>query len=171
MKHELQHKILEILSNCVDMTIATVRPDGAPQATVVSFVHDGLMIYFGCGAGSQKAANLARDPRVSITVTPPYGNWMQIKGLSMSGTASELAVPGEIAKVGQLMIDRFKALSSVTVFDEATVKLFRVKPDIVSVLDYTLGFGHTDVVKVEADDIAETLDTMRHHWLLPAEAP
>lgn len=171
MKHELQHKILEILSNCVDMTIATVRPDGAPQATVVSFVHDGLMIYFGCGAGSQKAANLARDPRVSITVTPPYGNWMQIKGLSMSGTASELAVPGEIAKVGQLMIDRFKALSSVTVFDEASVKLFRVKPDIVSVLDYTLGFGHTDVVKVEADDIAETLDTMRHHWLLPAEAP
>ena len=168
MKHELQQKILDILSNCVDMTIATVRPDGAPQATVVSFAHDGLFIYFGCGAGSQKAANLARDPRISITVTPPYGNWMQIRGLSMSGTATELSVPGEIAKVGQLMIDRFKALSSVTVFDETSVKLFRVKPEIVSVLDYTLGFGHTDVVKIEADDIAETLETMRHHWLLPA---
>lgn len=169
MKHGLQQKILDILSKCVDMTIATVRPDGAPQATVVSFAHDGLMIYFGCGAGSQKAANLAHDPRVSITVTPPYGNWMQIRGLAMSGTATELAVPGEIAKVGQLMIDRFKALSSVTVFDETSVKLFRVKPDIVSVLDYTLGFGHTDVVKVEADDIAEALETMRHHWLLPAK--
>lgn len=168
MKHELQQKILDILSNCVDMTIATVRPDGAPQATVVSFAHDGLMIHFGCGTGSQKAENLARDPRVSITVTPPYGDWMQIRGLSMSGTATELAVPGEIAKVGQLMIDRFKALSSVAVFDETSVKLFRVKPEIISVLDYTLGFGHTDVVKVEADDIAETLETMRHHWLLPA---
>jgi hypothetical protein len=28
-----------------------------------------------------------------------------------------------------------------------------------------LGFGHTDLVKIEADDIAETLDSMRHHWL------
>lgn len=168
MKHELQQKILDILSSCVDMTIATVRPDGAPQATVVSFAHDGLMIYFGCGTGSQKAENMARDPRVSITVTPPYRNWMQIKGLSMSGSVTELTVPGEIAKVGRLMIDRFKGLSSVTIFDEASVKLFRVKPEIVSVLDYTLGFGHTDVVKIESDDIAVTLETMRHRWLLPA---
>jgi hypothetical protein len=26
------------------------------------------------------------------------------------------------------------------------VRLFRVKPEVISVLDYTKGFGHTDLV-------------------------
>jgi len=166
MKRELQGKILDILSACVDMTIATMGPDGAPHATVVSFVHDGLLIYFGCAAGSQKATDIARDPRVSITVTPPYANWMEIKGLSMSGTAAPVTTEGEIGKAGKLMLDRFEMLSSMPIFDEASVRLFRVKPQIVSILDYTKGFGHTDVVRVGADDIAQTHETMRHHWLL-----
>jgi hypothetical protein len=34
MKYQLQQKIQDILDQCVDMTVATVRPDGAPQATV-----------------------------------------------------------------------------------------------------------------------------------------
>ena len=31
-----------------DMTIATVREDGYPQATAISYVNDGLAISFGC---------------------------------------------------------------------------------------------------------------------------
>src|ERR1700731_3853356 len=31
-----------------DMTIATVREDGYPQATAVSYVNDGLAVYFSC---------------------------------------------------------------------------------------------------------------------------
>ena len=60
MKHELRRKATDILARSMDMTVATVRSDGSPQATVVSFVHDGLLLYFGCGAGSQKAANISR---------------------------------------------------------------------------------------------------------------
>ena len=37
MKHELQQRTIGILSRCMDTTIATIRPDGSPQATV-SFV-------------------------------------------------------------------------------------------------------------------------------------
>jgi hypothetical protein len=43
--------------------------DGYPQATTVSYVSDGLTIYFGCGEASQKARNLARNTKVSLTVT------------------------------------------------------------------------------------------------------
>ena len=67
MDTALHAKILDILDRWPDMTVATVRSDGAPQATVVSFVHDGLRIYFGTGAQAQKAANIAREPRVSIS--------------------------------------------------------------------------------------------------------
>ncbi|MGI9422085.1 MAG: pyridoxamine 5'-phosphate oxidase family protein, partial [Hyphomicrobiaceae bacterium] len=63
MKHELNETILEVLSQCVDLTIAAVRPDGVPQATVVSFVHDGLLLYFACAAVSQKASDISNEPR------------------------------------------------------------------------------------------------------------
>jgi pyridoxamine 5'-phosphate oxidase-like protein len=166
MKQELQRKMIGILARCMDMTIATTRSDGSPQATVVSFVHDGLLLYFGCGAGSQKAVNISRDPRVSVAMTAPYENWLEIKGLSMAASATEVVVPSELTEVGRLMVQRFPQISAIQPSEAAPVKLFRVRPTIISVLDYSLGFGHTDLVKIEAGDIAETLDSMRHHWLV-----
>lgn len=170
MRHELQQKAIDILARSRDMAIATVRPDGSPQTTVVSFVHDGLLVYFGCAAESQKAENISRDPRVSITVTEPYESWMEIRGLSMAATAEEVTVPGELAEVARLMWQRFPQLSQIQPVGMASVKLFRARPTIVSILDYSLGFGHTDLVAVQADDIAETLGSMRHHWFVPAPA-
>lgn len=46
MKHKLQQMMIDILARCMDMTIATTRSDGSPQATVVSFVHEGLVLLF-----------------------------------------------------------------------------------------------------------------------------
>lgn len=152
METALHDKILSVLDRSPDMTIATVRPDGAPQATVVSFVHDGLDIYFGTGAGAQKAANIARDPRVSITVTAPYGDWLHIQGLSLSGVASTVTSAEELARVYALMVGRFPQLAAMSDRDRAETRLFRVVPTVVSVLDYTKGFGHTDLVTVGPAD-------------------
>ncbi|MCH4559149.1 pyridoxamine 5'-phosphate oxidase family protein [Mesorhizobium jarvisii] len=170
MKHVLQQRMIDIVERCMDMTIATIRFDGSPQATVVSFVHDGLLLYFGCGAGSEKATNIARDQRVSVAMTAPYENWLEIKGLSMAATAKEVVSPSELTQVGRIMVQRFPQISAIQPSEAAPVKLFRVRPTIISVLDYSLGFGHTDLVKIEADDIAETLDSMRHHWLVGTSA-
>lgn len=68
MTPEMRTKILELLARHNNMTIATVRPDGYPQATTVGYVNDGLSIYFGCGAQSQKAQNLARNNKVSAAI-------------------------------------------------------------------------------------------------------
>ncbi|TJW95485.1 MAG: pyridoxamine 5'-phosphate oxidase, partial [Mesorhizobium sp.] len=103
MKHKLQQMMIDILARCMDMTIATTRSDGSPQATVVSFVHEGLVLYFGCGAGSQKAMNISRDPRVSVAMTAPYENWLEIKGLSMAATATEVVLPSELTEIGRMM--------------------------------------------------------------------
>ena len=164
MKQAFQEKVADILSRCNDMTIATLRPDGSPQATVVSFVHDGLLIYFGCGADSQKARNIARDRRVSITVTPPYGSWSEISGLSISGAASAVTSPREKALVARLMVERFPQVAGFEERDEAAIRLFRVRPSLISVLDYTKGFGHTELVAVGPDDITESRGITRHHW-------
>jgi general stress protein 26 len=103
MKFQLQQKIQDILDQCVDMTVATVGSDVAPQATVVSFVCDGLIIYFVCGASSQKAVNITHDPRVAVTMTPPYGNWDEIEGLSIAGTAEAVTDAKEMSEIGGLI--------------------------------------------------------------------
>ena len=62
------------------MTVATNRPDGWPQATTVGYVNDGLKIYFLCSPQSQKAANLARDNRISLSIDHDVSDPMAING-------------------------------------------------------------------------------------------
>ena len=170
MKQATRERVTDILARCRDMTIATVRPDGAPQATVVSFVHDGLLIHFGCGAESQKAQNLAHDRRVSITVTAPYEDWMHIQGLSLAGAAGEVTLPREKDRITKLMLERFPEASTIPQPEPLSLKLFRVRPSLISILDYTKGFGHTDLIAIGADDIAESRASLRHQWAMCHES-
>lgn len=146
-------RLADILEKTPDLTIATLRADGWPQATVVSFVHDGPVMYFGVGADSQKAENIARDNRVSITVTPPYGDWMQISGVSMAARAVKVTDAAEQARAGELMFKRFPQaaeMGEAMNMEPGDMYLFRVAPEVVSFLDYTKGFGHTELYSVDA---------------------
>jgi len=144
----LKQEIISILDDANDMTIATVREDGYPRATTVSYVTDGLMIYFGCAANSQKAKNLARDSKVSLTVNLPYTSWNDIRGLSIGGRAERITNPQEVAQASQLMFEKFPQIARYAPAELEDIVLFRVTPEVISVLDYRKGFGHTDLVKV-----------------------
>ncbi|MGI9333400.1 MAG: pyridoxamine 5'-phosphate oxidase family protein [Gammaproteobacteria bacterium] len=148
-----------------DLAMATLREDGFPQNTTVSFVHDGMTLYFACGTDSQKALNLARDDRLSITMTAPYDSWTQIKGLSMSARARAVTEPDEIERIGQMMLERFPQISEIEGLEESDVTVFEVIPEVVSILDYTLGFGHTEFALVSEGDVAETRSAQTHIWL------
>lgn len=148
MSSELKHTLLSILKEGKDLTVATVRPDGAPQATTVSYASDGLSIYFGCGSQSQKAQNLARDGRVSMTVNLPYVDWSQIRGLSVFGRARRLTDPDDLVRAGELFFEKFPEIAQYVSGDEDAPCMFQVTPEFVSILDYSKGFGHTDLVRV-----------------------
>jgi PPOX class probable F420-dependent enzyme len=49
-------------------TVATLNPDGGPQTSVVWILRDGDTVTFSTTAARRKALNLARDPRISLTV-------------------------------------------------------------------------------------------------------
>jgi general stress protein 26 len=140
--------ILEILAGAYDMTIATVSPDGAPHAVTVNYVSDGLTIYFGTGADTQKARNIASRDKVALTVNLPYEKWEEIRGLSISGRAKRIADPKEIAKVGRLMLTKFPQGADFGPDDAASIALFSIAPEFVSVLDYRKGFGHAELIKI-----------------------
>jgi nitroimidazol reductase NimA-like FMN-containing flavoprotein (pyridoxamine 5'-phosphate oxidase superfamily) len=67
-------------------------------ATTVGYVNDGLTIYFLCSPQSQKAANLARDSRISLTIDHDVFDPMAITGLSMAAQAQPVTDPTEVAK-------------------------------------------------------------------------
>ena len=145
----LKAKILDILGNTKDLTIATVREDGYPQATVVSYVNDGLRIYFGCWDQSQKAKNLARTNKVSITVTRDYKSWDDILGVSMGAIAEPVTDPHEKQRAGELMFAKFPEAAKYAAPDGFGLMLCRITPKVISLLDYSKGFGHTDLIPME----------------------
>src|SRR5512143_3416920 len=149
MNPALRQKILALLDQHRIMTIATLRPDGWPQATTVGYAHEGLTLYFLCGPDSQKAANLARDDRVSLTIDHDTPQVMDITGLSMAARAQRVVDPAEAEKALRLLMQKYPQQQEplpVPMPTPADVAIFRVAPAVISVLDYTQGFGHTDLV-------------------------
>ena len=143
-----RNQIISIIDDMDDMTIATVRQDGYPQATTVSYVNDGLTIYFGTSTDSQKARNIAQNNKVSLTINRGYGNWDEIEGLSIGGLATRVTDPAEQEKVAGLLFEKFPQIADYAPEDTEDVVLFRVDAKVISLLDYRKGFGHTELVQL-----------------------
>lgn len=148
MDEGIKQQILAILDQHRIMTIATLRPDGWPQATTVGYASEGLTLYFLCGRNSQKAANLARDDRVSLTIDSDVSEVMKITGLSMAAHAQAVVDRAEGEKVLRLLLQKYPQQTSIPLPmpTPADVSIFRLTPVVISVLDYSKGFGHADLV-------------------------
>jgi general stress protein 26 len=148
MDEAIKQKILTLLDQHRIMTLATLRPDGWPQATTVGYVNEGLTLWFLCGLDSQKARNLARDDRVSLTIDHDTSDLMAITGLSMAAHATAVTDRAEAEKVLRMLPLKYPEQQSLPMQMPTPddVRLFRVTPAVISVLDYSQGFGHTDQV-------------------------
>lgn len=139
--------VQHIIEHARDLTLATIRPDGYPQATTVSYANDGLTIYIGIGKDSQKANNIRHCNKVSLTINEDYRDWNHIKGVSMGATAEILTDSEEIKRATGYMLKRYPQISEWAQSDVATdIVLLKITPQVVSVLNYEKGFGHTDLV-------------------------
>ncbi|MFF1957706.1 PPOX class F420-dependent oxidoreductase [Streptomyces sp. NPDC058220] len=81
-------------------TVATLNRDGGPQTSVVWIVREGDTVLFSTTAERQKARNLARDPRVSLTVfdtANPYRS-VDIRGTVELLDDPEKSLPRELSQ-------------------------------------------------------------------------
>ncbi|HUJ07700.1 MAG TPA: PPOX class F420-dependent oxidoreductase [Streptosporangiaceae bacterium] len=62
--------------------LATVNPDGSPQTSAMWVGRDGADLLFSTVAGRVKHRNMARDPRVSVTVLDVEDpeNYVELRG-------------------------------------------------------------------------------------------
>lgn len=153
MSSELKTQTVALLRAHRILTLATLRPDGWPQATIVGYANDGLRIYFMISRQSQKWANLMRDPRVSIAVGADTKDPMAIGGLSMAAHVAEVTDKIEMDRARSAMLARYPEYAAWPESEISMMAMMRATPEIVSVLDYSKGFGHTDLLRLEASDI------------------
>jgi nitroimidazol reductase NimA-like FMN-containing flavoprotein (pyridoxamine 5'-phosphate oxidase superfamily) len=148
MDETIKRTILAILDRHRITSLATVRPDGWPQATTVGYVNEGFSLYFLCALDSQKARNLAHDDRVSLTINDDPADIMQITGLSMAGHAQPVEDRATAARILALMPLKYPDSPPLPMPMPTPdqVRIFRVTPSVISILDYSKGFGHTDLV-------------------------
>lgn len=131
-----------------NMSLATVRPDGYPQATTVAYANDGLTLYFACDRNSQKVRNLRHSPKVSLTINKDWAGWKKIQGLSIGATAKILERPADSRRALALLSLKFKDMKGLSAEDLAATAFVRVQPKVVSMLDYRRGFGWTKLVRI-----------------------
>jgi hypothetical protein len=144
-----------ILSEVDDLTLATIRSDGSPHASTVNFVCEDMVLYAAIAIDSAKAHDLGRDGRVALTVNAPYGNWNEIQGLSIDGIAEFITEPGELSFVSSLLLNRFPAfreIISTEVLPWPGMLFVRITPRILTLLDYTHGFGHMETFDMREQD-------------------
>lgn len=160
------------------MAIATNRPDGWPQVTSAGYINDGFLLYCFVAHNSQKHANILRDPRVSIAIGSDASRPLEIKGLSLAGRASVVTNQCEYEYVSGLRLKRYPEYAALppSAFQEAAaarispqppsgvVVLLRIAPDIFSVLDYSKGFGHSDLITFSDRDLDLHIRSLRHRW-------
>lgn len=148
MSGNLEREIVDVFAAGKDLTLATLWPDGRPQATTVSYASDGLGLFFGCGEGSQKARNLARDDRVSLTINLPYADWSQIRGVSLFGRARRLTAANDVEHFAGLFRAKFPEVAQYVSAGEEGLAMFEILPEVISLLDYRQGFSQHKLVHV-----------------------
>jgi PPOX class probable F420-dependent enzyme len=75
MPEQLSPGFLQLLQEPAYCQVATLLPDGSPHLTQVWVDTDGNHLRVNTFEGSQKLANVRRDPRVAINVVDPNNAW------------------------------------------------------------------------------------------------
>lgn len=81
--------------------VATVHPTGRPHAVPVLAVVTGNAVHFAAGPATQKARNLARNPRLTVTTG---GDTLDVV---VEGVADRVADEGALAAVVEAYADKY----------------------------------------------------------------
>jgi nitroimidazol reductase NimA-like FMN-containing flavoprotein (pyridoxamine 5'-phosphate oxidase superfamily) len=147
--------ILAILADNRIMSLATVRADGWPQVTLVGYANDDLTLYCTVGRSSQKVANITRNPRVSIAIG--HDQPQRPRGLSMSGKASPVTDLDEIARLNQVIAQRYPE-QALFAPRETSCAILRITPRLISIVELARGPGPPTLVEVLRETVVRPVD-------------
>jgi len=148
MDETLKPQILDVLQRHHVMTLATIRPDGFPQATTVNYVHEDLTLYFATDAALQKAGNIKLNNKVSVAIASETQDFYKLRGLSLSGLATRVV---EEQEAQRLSLKLFRALPQsrrLVPSDPKDLAVFAITPVAIALIDYASGYGKTYLLEL-----------------------
>jgi PPOX class probable F420-dependent enzyme len=103
---ELPDELRDLLRRPSTCYLATLMPDGSPQLTQTWVDTDGTHILVNTVRGHQKVRNIARDPRVALTVSDPARptRYFQVRGRVLDVTTD--GAVDHIEKLAQRYLGR-----------------------------------------------------------------
>ena len=80
--NELPESYRDLLERPLFAHLATVRPDGSPQSSVMWFDWDGQVLRITHTKSRQKFANIEKDPRVALSIADPDDQYryLEVRG-------------------------------------------------------------------------------------------
>ena len=159
---------LRILNANRIMAIATLRPDGWPQNTVVGYANKAFDIYFLVFRGSQKFANIGHDGRVSIAVAPEPASLNELKAVYAGARAREITDPAERDEAWRLLMERHANLSGFSIPNAGDAAFMKAMCEHVSVLDFAQGLGHHEQLTIGQSGLV-LRPSKKAHWPAPAD--
>jgi PPOX class probable F420-dependent enzyme len=131
---ELTPEVRELFEGANFAHLATLMPDGSPHSVTVWVGVEDERIVFFTQTTSQKARNVARDPRVAISITDherPYRTG-RVRGRVVATREGDAALE---------VVDRISVKYTGRPFPMRTVVIYEVEPERVSFME--LPFEHS----------------------------
>lgn len=115
---------------------------------MVNYVNDAFTLYFASDATSQKAGNFALNPKVSLAIASETENFHRLKALSMSANAWRIKDRDTAASIVQRLFRELPQSRRYVPDDAKSLAVFEIKPVAISFIDYSQGFGTSDLILV-----------------------
>jgi PPOX class probable F420-dependent enzyme len=93
-------EVAALLAASRKLQLATINPDGSPHLVTMFYVMLGGRIAFWTYRASQKARNLARDPRVTCLVETGE-EYFDLRGVQVNGLARLVEDPEGVLEIGR----------------------------------------------------------------------
>jgi PPOX class probable F420-dependent enzyme len=118
----------DLLTKVAFANLATLNPDGSPQVTPVWVDFDGSHVVVNTARGRVKAKNLAREPRVALSIADPENPY---RYLGVQGRVVEMTEQGGDAHIDK-MAKKYLGKDSYPFRKPGEVRIIvRIAPDKV----------------------------------------
>ena len=153
-RKQLEKIILEYLRKHYGGTLSTVREDGSPQASGITYVSEGFTIYFANDPQSYKKKNIDRNPNVGMAIFKDYYRWDKARAVQLAGKCEEVTDQDEVARVAPLFVEKFPWIVDYKGVAEwaarvGPVPFYKITPKTIAYLDYQrFGFNQYEVLEL-----------------------
>ena len=160
----MKDKAIKVLDENRVLAISTLRSDGWPQNTMVGYANEEIFVYFIISRLGQKFANIMRDNRVSLAIGRDFQDPSDILALSIAAHASEVRDEKQREGIVNRLMERHPGLRKLDPPSVNHAAVMRAHPAVISILDYSKGFRHADVLIVAPGGLTEMTAARADDW-------